>query len=76
MRRTVDFDHQPGVETGEVGDVPAEDDLTAKPEVRDLLAPKALPEAALGVGRIALRERATGLNDFGMARPPTLTRPV
>ena len=73
MRRAVDFEDEPGVERGEVGDLAAKDHLASKPEACELLAPEALPEAALVALR--LRERATGVNLFGMARPPSLTLP-
>jgi len=51
-------DHGPGVddhprlETDEVGDELAEDNLVPAPISRDLFAPEALPEAALGASRI------------------------
>ena len=53
MGGSVDFNDYSGVEAGEVRDIPAKDDLAPESEARDLFAPQALPEAALGAGRIA-----------------------
>ena len=70
MRRPVDLDDDPRVKAGEVDDEAAENDLATEPEAGDLLPPESLP------ARVALRRRvrARGVNDLGMARPPTLER--
>jgi hypothetical protein len=52
MRRAVDFQDQPRLETCEVGNKAAENDLAPKSKSCDLLAPQTLPEAAFGAGRI------------------------
>ena len=53
VRCPVDFNDEPRLEAREVGDVAAEDDLTAESKARDLLAPQTLPQAPLGARRIA-----------------------
>jgi hypothetical protein len=53
MGRAIDFDDHPRLEAGEVGNKAAENNLATESEARDLLAPEALPQAALGARRIA-----------------------
>jgi hypothetical protein len=60
MGRPIDFDHHPRLEAGKVGDESAENNLATQSEVRDLLAPQALPEASLGACRIASEAACKG----------------
>ena len=52
MGDAVHLDDEPCVEWGEVGDVAAERDLSAKAEASDLFSPKPLPEASLSAGGV------------------------
>jgi hypothetical protein len=53
MGRPIDFDDHPRLKAGEVGNKATENNLATESEAGDLLAPQALPEAALGASRIA-----------------------
>jgi len=59
-------DRSPGIddhsrpEAGEVGDEAAQNDLASEPKTGDLLAPEALPEAALSNGRSAAEHACDG----------------
>jgi hypothetical protein len=55
MRGSVEFDDPSTVERGEVGDEVSQNNLPAKAESRDRLAPKIPPEAMFAAGSIALQ---------------------
>jgi hypothetical protein len=53
MRRSVDLYDHTRLKAGEVGNEAAENNLTTKSEVSDLLPPKPLPQTVLGTCGIA-----------------------
>src|SRR5208282_1949655 len=77
VRGAVDLDDRSRLEAGEVGDEAAEDNLGSEPETRDLLAPEALPEAALGARRIAPERSGARRQKVGHgATPPPCPAPT
>jgi hypothetical protein len=60
MGRAIDLDDHPRLKADEVGDVAAENNLTAESEAGDSFAPEALPQAPFGACRIASKASRDG----------------